>query len=46
MLLWVIFVALATGTAAVLWHLTEPGDTRRRLSEVVGGNPAPVAPRE
>jgi tight adherence protein C len=46
LLLWVIFVAVATGTAAMLWHLTEPGATRRRLSEVVGGTAAPVGPRE
>ena len=43
LLLSVLFVAVATGMATMLWHLTEPDATRRRLSEVVRG--AGAAPR-
>lgn len=38
-----LFLAVATATGAVLWHVTEPDQMRRRLSEVVAG--APSAPR-
>lgn len=46
LLLWVIFVSVATAAATMLWHLTEPDATRRRLSEVVSGIAAPVSRRE
>jgi tight adherence protein C len=31
-----LFVAVATGTGATLWWLTDPQDAKRRLSEVTG----------
>ena len=46
LLLSVIFVAVATGSATLLWHLTEPDATRRRLSEVMGGADGAPATRE
>lgn len=46
LLLSVVFVAVATAMATMLWHLTEPDTTRRRLSEVVSGTPAPPSPHE
>ncbi len=46
LLLSVFFVAVATAMAAMLWHLTEPDTTRRRLSEVVIGTPAAPLARE
>ena len=46
LLLSVLFVATATATATMLWHLTEPDTTRRRLSEVVRGTAAPRSPLE
>ncbi|HUU35073.1 MAG TPA: type II secretion system F family protein [Vicinamibacterales bacterium] len=46
LLLSVIFVAIATAAFTLLWHLTEPDTTRRRLSEVMGGADAAPTPRQ
>ncbi len=44
LLLSVFFVAVATAMATLLWHLTEPDATRRRLSQVVSGTAATESP--
>jgi tight adherence protein C len=36
----VLFVAVASATCAVLWPLTDPQSTRRRLSQMAGGRSA------
>lgn len=46
LLIAVVFVAVATASATLLWSLTEPDATRRRLSEVMDGAAAPVRARE
>ncbi|MGE0814454.1 MAG: type II secretion system F family protein [Vicinamibacterales bacterium] len=46
LLIAVLFAAVALGMGTLLWHLTEPDVTRRRLSEVVAGTAAPVRRRE
>ncbi len=40
------FLAVATATGAVLWHLTEPDLMKRRLSEVVAGTTSAPRRRE
>ncbi|MEZ5292664.1 MAG: type II secretion system F family protein [Vicinamibacterales bacterium] len=46
LLIAVLFLAVALAMGTLLWHLTEPDVTRRRLSEVVAGTAAPVRRRE
>lgn len=46
LLLSIVFVSIATGSATLLWHLTEQDTTRRRLSEVMGGADAAPTTRE